>query len=333
VNRLFTSQDATDWLTAELEVQQWTAEREARQFIGRAEELRFVSGFWGRSLHLDDHDIGDDPDSPLWGMRHQIGASTIAIVGASGSGKSALLAKVATDLPIGGWFAERFEPARAYVQIGATPASERLPVCLLLLLAQLDPAAAQSLASNHSPDSLELDDVPNTWLAVLEKGMRLFGPLIVVDGLDRLQGQLIESQPMAWLPISMGDRVRVVLSAADDSFEATLLTRRPSTHVLSLGDLGRADALELVRGRVAAHHRAVPATVVDVLVCQATSPRWLVVATDLLLALMAHDYLVLRRLSAADVDPEIAIRRLLESVAAELPASLDGICRPTAWCG
>ncbi|MFI9452467.1 DUF4062 domain-containing protein [Amycolatopsis sp. NPDC052450] len=325
VNRLVTTQDATGWLTAELGVQQWTAEREARQFIGRADELRFVGGFWGMSLRPDEQDIGDDPNSPLWRMRHQVGASTIAVVGASGSGKSALLAKVATDLPIDGWLAERFEPARAYVQVGATSASERLPVCLLLLLAQLDPAAAQSLAEHHNPDSVELDDVLDTWLTVLERGTRLFGPLIVVDGLDRLRGQLIESQPMAWLPISLRDRVRVVVSVADDSFEATLLTCRPSTHVLPLGDLDRADALELVCSRVAAHHRAVPTTVVDVLVRQATSPRWLVVATDLLLTLMAHDYLVLRRLSAADVDPEVAIRRLLESVATELPASLEGI--------
>lgn len=322
VDRLFTGQDAADWLTAELEVQRWTAEREARQFIGRADELRFVSAFWNRS---HEQDFGDDPDSPLWQMRYQMGDSTVAIVGASGSGKSALLAKIATDLPISGWVTELFEPSRAYVQVGATPASERLPVCLLLLLAQLDPAAARSIASDRGPDSLELDDVLDTWLAVLEKGVRLFGPLIVVDGLDRLRGPLTESQPMAWLPITLGDRVRVVLSAADDSFEATLLARRPSTHVLNLGDLDRADALELVRDRVAAHHRVVPATVVDVLVRRATSPRWLVVASDLLLTLMAHDYLVLRRLPATDVDPEAAIRGLLESVAGELPASLDGI--------
>ncbi len=325
VDRLFTSQEVTGWLTAELEVQRWTAEREVRQFVGRADELRFVGGFWDRSLGPEEHDIGDDPNSPLWEMRHQVGDSTIAVVGASGSGKSALLAKVATDLPIEGWLAKRFAPTRAYVQVGATPASERLPVCLLLLLAQLDFAAACSLAEHHGPNSVELDDVLDTWLTVLEKGPRLFGPLIVVDGLDRLRGKLIESQPMAWLPVSLRDRVRVVLSAVDDSFEATMLTRRPSTHVLALGDLDRADALELVRSRVAAHHRVVPATVVDVLVRRATSPRWLVVATDLLLTLMAHDYLVLRRLAASDTDPEAAIRRLLESVAAELPGDLDGI--------
>lgn len=324
VDRLLTGHDAVDWLTAELEVQRWTAEREARQFVGRDDELRIVGQFWLR--HLSDHDIGDDPKNPLWQLRHQMGDSTIAVVGASGSGKSALLAKIATDLPIRGWTSDKFEETRAYVQVGATPASERLPVCLLLLLAQLDRAAAEAIARDRGPDSLELDDVLGAWLAVLEQGTRLFSPLIVVDGLDRLHGSLTESQPMAWLPITLRDRVRVVLSAADDSFEATLLTRRPSTHVLRLGDLDRADALELVRGRVAAHHRAIPAAVVDALVRRATSPRWLVVATDLLLTLMAHDYLVLRRLEQAeDVDPEVAIRHLLESVAAGLPADLDGI--------
>ncbi len=61
-----------------------------------------------------------------------------------------------------------------------------------------------------------------------------------------------------------------------------------------LGDLNHRDATELVRSRVAEHHRTIPHAVAARLVSRSMSPRWLVVATDLILTLMAYDYLSLR---------------------------------------
>jgi hypothetical protein len=321
----FEAEGATAWLDTELAAQRQAAQREAQRFVGRTEETAYISGFWGRLHDFDRTDTGDDPESLLWRLRMQVGDTTLAVVGPSGCGKSALLAKAATDLRMRRLLDLAYTDTRAYVQVGATRASERLPVCLLLLLAQLDMPAARSIADAHNADDLELGDVLDRWLDTLAKGFRLSGPLIVIDGLDRFKGALTESQPLAWLPITLGDRARVLVSAVEDSVEAKLLGLRPSTYVLSLGDLTGHDAAELVRKRMAAHHKAPPSTVVELLVGRSTAARWLVVATDLLLSLMAHDYLVLRNLDDATVDPEMAVRALVESVAGSLPARLDGI--------
>lgn len=324
LDQVFTGEAPGTWLDAELAAQRWAAERETQHFVGRKAELDFISEFWTYRLGFDS-EFGDDPHSPLWKLRQRLGDTTLGIVGGSGSGKSALLAKAATDLVIAGPSGLEDTAPRAYVQVGATTASERLPVCVLLLLAQLDPDAARSVAEQHSAESLELTHVLDLWLRRLAASTRLFGPLIIVDGLDRLSGSLTETQPLAWLPITWGDRVRVLVSAAEDTFEANLLNLRPATQVLRLGDLNRQDATELVRTRVAAHHRTIPAAVASRLVSRSTSPRWLVVATELLLTLMAYDYLVLRKRSDDDMDPEVALRLLLESISEQLPSELDGL--------
>lgn len=324
IDQVFKAETPGNWLDAELAEQRWAAEREAHQFVGRQEELDFISQFWAYRSGIDD-EFGDDPKSPLWRMRQQLGDTTLAIVGSSGCGKSALLAKAATDLRITMQLSFEWTGPRAYVQVGATTASERLPVCVLLLLAQLDPAAARSVANRYDAENLELDHVLHLWLEKLGGSGRLAGPLIVVDGLDRLSGSLTESRPLAWLPITWGDRVRVLVSAAEDTFEATLLTKRPSTKVLRLDDLNHQDATELVLSRVAAHHRAIPQAVAARLVSRSTCPRWLVVATDLMLTLMAYDYLTLREAPDAGVDPEVALRLMLEVIAGQLPRELDGL--------
>ncbi|MFS8103844.1 DUF4062 domain-containing protein [Lentzea alba] len=324
LDRMFEAEAPGNWLDAELAEQRWATEREAHQFVGREEELEFIRRFWTYRYGVDS-EFGDDPDSPLWKLRQRLGNTTLGIVGSSGCGKSALLAKAATDMSISTLVAREDWAPRAYVQVGATTASERLPVCVLLLLAQLDPEAARSVADRYDAESLELAHVLDLWLQKLAAGRRLFGPLIVVDGLDRLRGSLTESQPLAWLPITWGDRVRVLVSAAEDTFEATLLNVRPATKVLRLGDLNHRDATVLVRSRVAAHHRTIPRAVAERLVSRSKSARWLVVATDLMLTLMAYDYLTLREAQDNDLDPEVALRLMLEETGGQLPPELDGL--------
>lgn len=315
-----------DWLDDELEAQRWAAEREARQFVGRAEDIKLISAFWDPFRRIESLNVsGDDPHNPLWKLRRRLNQTVLGVVGTPGSGKSALLAKAATDIEFTDTEGFGTPLVRAYVRVGTTAASERLPVCLLLLLAQLDPDAARGVAIPKNPEGLRLDAVLPAWLTALHHGSWVLEPLIVVDGLDRIQGSPTDILPLSWLPISLDGKVRVLVSAVEETVEAALLRTRPSTLVHTLGALSPADATALVRGRVAAHHRTLPPGIVEQLVGTSTLPRWLVVATDLLLTLMAYDYLALPTPSAAAGDAQAALRQLLRSTAHDLPADLDAI--------
>lgn len=311
------------WLEEELNFQLLTAREEARQLVGRSDELEYVARHWDILNFLDYPFTGDNPRNPLWRVLVRKDRSTIAVLGESGSGKSALLAKVAMDLEIPD-LADRPLTRRAYVSAGLTAVSERLPVCILLLLAQLEPNAAREIAARHSPETLSLDDVIGAWRTALNAASYLDPVLIVFDALDQIVSGVAETTPMNWLPTTLGDRVRVVISAIDDSFEGVMFRRRPDTHVLELGALPPADAETLVRSRIAARHRTLPAAALTPLLARPRSARWLVVATDLLLTLMAHDYLALRDAPAGS-DGAVALRRLLADVAADLPPGLDDL--------
>jgi hypothetical protein len=134
-----------NWVDSELSTQLWAAERETQHFVGRGEELDFISRFWSDSLTSIHMEAGNDPKNPLWRLRRQFVPTALAVTGSSGFGKSALLAKAATDLALIGPLHDSYSPVRAYVQVGLTAASERVPVCVLLLLAQFDPAARAQL--------------------------------------------------------------------------------------------------------------------------------------------------------------------------------------------
>ncbi|MFS8100573.1 DUF4062 domain-containing protein [Lentzea alba] len=313
-----------DWLTDELRAHRWAAEQEAEHFVGRADELSHINEYWDYRTHLSDMSSGDDPDHPVFRRRKQFAPTALALVGPSGSGKSALMAMAATRMKFHGLAGYEITE-KAYVRVGATPASESIAVCVLLLLAQLEAERAQEIARRHGPAELRLDDVLEPWLETLRGSMRLHGPLVVVDGLDRFGGELTESHALAWLPIDLGDRVRLLVSAAEGSFEADLLRVRPATQVMDIGELRVRDAVVLVAKRLTGHHKAVPAALVQRLVSRSTFARWLVVASELLATLMAHDYMVLRNADLGGTDPEVALRQLLEETVEDLPPDVGDL--------
>lgn len=282
-----------DWLAAEVRAHRWAAEQEAQQFVGRDAELGWISDHWS----------GAHP-SP----------TTLALVGPSGSGKSALMAMAATRMTFPG-------QARAYVRVGAAT-SKTVEMCVLVLLAQVDPATAQAIARRRTPADLTLDDVLEPWLAAVRGPVRQAGALIVVDGIDSFRGAMDESPSLAWFPLDLSDHARVLVSATDDSFQADLLRRRPATRVLDIGDLSTKQARALVVQRLEQHHKAVAPALVRRLVSRSTVARWLVVASDLLTTLVAHDYVVLRRAGRRTTDPGAALRLLLETVVDDLPSDV-----------
>ncbi|MGW6932426.1 DUF4062 domain-containing protein [Lentzea sp. NPDC054927] len=313
-----------DWLAEEVRAHRWAAEQEAQHFVGRQAELGRIGTFWDFMQQKYLWGKGDEANNPVHRRRVQFAPTALALVGPSGCGKSALLAMAATRMEF--WdIGVKAEPVRAFVRVGATPASRNVAVCVLVLLAQLDPDAARAVAARHTPESLTLDDVLEPWLAVLRAGWRGNRPVVVVDGIDRFDGLMTESTPLAWLPIDLGDRVRLLLSAAEDSYEAEMLGLRPATEVMHVGELRLQDASALVARRIADHHKAMPAALIERLVQRSTTARWLVVASDLLTTLTAHDYVVLRNVDQREADPEAALRALLATVVEDLSPDLGDV--------
>ncbi|WP_280493243.1 DUF4062 domain-containing protein [Nocardia asiatica] len=328
VQRITWQDLATDWLQHELDAHRWAAQREAKHFVGRRSELEFVQKFWSQNFLFGEFDdVGDETGSPLHALRIRRHNSMIGILGDSGSGKTALMAKIALDveiLSLGERISKR-PAARAYCQVGATVASTRLAVCLLILLAQLDPEAAHEIAENTTADTVALSDVLDRWIAKLESAVPMFGPIVIVDGIDRLGDSLVEAQSISWMSTSFGDRARFIVSAESSSAEAQMLRLRPLTEILEIGQLELEDARALVVGRSRAHHKAIPDLVVDQLTGRSTTARWLSLATELLLTLMRHDYLVLKNIEKRIADPQQAVRQLLIDVSENLPADLDDL--------
>ena len=320
VAELLVLRPALPWLEAELDAHRSAAVAEAAAILGRAEDMGLIAGFWISPDQLTN--AGDSRESPLGMLRKQHGRQTLAVVGPSGVGKSSLLAWAAVSprahegMPT--------SSVRAYVRVGLTVLSRRPAVCLLVLLAQLDGDAAARVAAAIDPDALQMTDVLAPWCQALAD--QPCAPLIVMDGLDRLESpDAIESIRLGWIPVEPGDQARFLVSTVDEPVLTDVLEVRPSTCLHWLAPLKPNEAMDLVRQIVRAHHRRLPEPVVRVLCSVPRLPRWVVVAADLLVKLMAHDYLALGQSRTPDTAPHEAIAAVLAATSAELPGDLEDL--------
>ena len=315
ISKLLVLRPVQSWLETELRAHNSAAADQAEAFVGRGKDMELVAGFWTSPDPL--FHAGDSDQNPLGTLRKRNGRQTLAVVGPAGVGKSSLLAWAAVSLQGSLGFGRR-----AYVQGGLTALSRRPSVCLLVLLAQLDPGAAARIAAAIDPEALQMTDVRPTWCEALVAQPR--APLVILDGLDRLEGPgAPESTRLEWMPLELGGRARFLVSTVDVPVLIDVLRVRPSTYVHWLAPLAPSEVADLVRQRVAAHHRRLPEPVVAALCSIPRLPRWVVVATDLLLKLMAHDYLVVGQPQARDVEPHEAIAAMLEATCVDLPEDLE----------
>jgi len=135
------------WLDDELQLQALARKVLGDYFVGRAGEIERIRTAWVRDFQSDRW--GDDLSTEIGQLRPRWDNDAIAVLGDSGIGKSALLAFVAQSVTIAHEFEDHFRAILGaggipsiHVSVGVTPASCRLPVVLVLLLAQLDLDAA-----------------------------------------------------------------------------------------------------------------------------------------------------------------------------------------------
>lgn len=317
--------DATNWLDTELKAQEAHRRRLSSAFVGRRDEIETIRRFCD-PMNLDgmlDGVVGDDIRNPVGRLRWERSPRRLSVLGPSGAGKSALAARAVDVLREEGSDAPLGSPQVSFVSAGVTAASDRLAVCLLVLLAQLSAGTANELADRLGPDEIDLQDVLGPWLAAFDGGASR--RVAVIDGVDRLRAEPDQSITLSWLPPTLQFQNRIIVTAAEETLSYVVLRTHTGGRVLDLGELSAEDAVELIRGRVEAHHRALPDGVEELLVDRSCLARWLVVATDLLLTLSSYDYETVERAVAEGIDPERAVAELVRSVARGLPTALEGL--------
>ncbi|MXP20178.1 hypothetical protein GIY30_02180 [Gordonia sp. HNM0687] len=314
------------WIAEEVGLHRGRMEEEADNFRGRADVLEA----------LEDHRGRPDPFGRAWRLgdevnefsrlRMRFADSMVAVLADPGAGKSALLAKIACDgnLSTVPHRAIHDRSDRAYCRVGITPRSTRLAVCLLVLLAQLDPDLAERVASQHDPDGLRLGDVLPSWIECLGPPRLGSEPTIIVDGLDKMASTDSESYSLAWMSTEMVQGAYFVVSANNGSPAAHIVRTRPLTTVFELNPLSPEDARLMVSGAIARHHRSLPELLIRRLAHKSANARWLSIATQLLLTLSRHDYHSLRN-EDSSADPQVRLRAMLSRTIEQLPADLEDL--------
>jgi hypothetical protein len=176
-------------IRAELEVHEstpvWQQEDRDHEEFGRDRS----AGFVGREDVLAALDNPADPPAP-----------PVLMVGAPGSGKSAVLAELARRLRTRG---ERNVVVRF---IGATPRS----VEVRTLVQDLTATLRQRRGGGDPDPPLGTDAAVSAFRSELDRPWQGCGTVLVIDGLDQLAGGVVD---LAWLPAEATPGVQVVLSA------------------------------------------------------------------------------------------------------------------------
>jgi telomerase protein component 1 len=202
-----------DELAVERSYHEAFIETRVQRFIGRADLL-------GR---MSDYASGD-------------GQSVLAVVGAPGSGKSALLAKFAREY-------SRDHPDAFVLThfIGASPGSTDIRQTLLRL--------SREIAQRINLDVRIPEDFQELWQEfrqLLERGGSQGRLVLVIDALNQLD-DANDPQALHWLPASLPPDVRVIVSVVEGDFLSALKRRRPAPEEIVVGPLSDDERRLVVR--------------------------------------------------------------------------------------
>lgn len=188
-------------------------ETRVQRFIGRADLLGRMSAY-----------ADDDNQSPL------------VIAGAPGSGKSALMAKLARDY-------SRDHPGAFVLAhfIGASPGSTDIRQTLLRL--------SREIARHYNIDARIPDDFQELWQEFrkfLERAGSQSKLVLLIDALNQLD-DVNDPQALHWLPANLPAGVRVIVSTLEGDFLSSLKRRRPAPEEIVVGPLSDDERRSLVR--------------------------------------------------------------------------------------
>lgn len=324
-----------DWLARELAAQREHSRALREAMVGRGRTLNeineFLTDFMPTMESMDSEarkiDLSELTPAERDCIAHT--STSLTLTGAPGVGLSTLIAR-ATEAPAR-WSSDpqKFmakitgegDPGPrlcAVVHIGATRYSASPAVALLLLLAQLDWPTANQLAS-VGPEQLSLNEVLERWLEALRRLPPMEKAVIALDGLDFLRAHDGLPKVWAWMPLDVGDSAVFLASTRTGSVYAEILNARPGNTFLQVMDMTEHEGKHLVADRAARRHHLLPVSVGSSLVGRSRNPRWLTLATDILLTLTGQEYRLLRHPALQEYDAEEALEVLLNVEAERLP--------------
>ena len=173
-----------------------------RYFVGRAEPLERIANY-----------LPEGSGKPL------------AVIGPSGSGKSAVMAKAVEKVTSGWWRVASDTPGLICRFIGATPASSDLVQLLRNLVAEIrrrypapmatEPASreGEKAKPNDSEIPFEYSPLINAFHEVLKRPTAERPLFLFIDALDQLTTSH-NAHSLTWLPGSLTSHVRLIVSAA-----------------------------------------------------------------------------------------------------------------------
>jgi WD40 repeat protein len=229
-----------EWQWREYAHQQFANER-AQNFAGRAEILQQIARYTAPRREQESGEL------PQYG-----GSSPLIILGAGGSGKSALLAKAAIDAT-GRAQAQGTVLVQRYV--GGVPGSESLMALLGTLIVDISRYYGQPEPS--LPDSAKA--LAEAFRAVLEHASPERPLIVLIDALDQLE-ETEGAWALGWLPQQLPEHVRIVVSARADTGVAQAAQMHSPQGVVNVHpmtpDDGAAMLESLLSGRRAAWFNA-----------------------------------------------------------------------------
>jgi WD40 repeat protein len=210
------------------------------------------------------------------------GRSSLLVTGASGSGKSALLANFAAkcrtlypDAKVASYF------------IGASPGSSNLHTVLSALCRHL--LESESDVSDLPTDPLR---AKRAFQAVMREAASEYRVIVILDGLDQLEDSLSAAAGL-WFPFVLPVGVKLVSSGAPSQLVEALKRRFEPDKVLQLDDLTRGERTELVRQHLALRQKRLPTDLISRLVDETARadsrlPLYLLVALEELFLFGSH---------------------------------------------
>jgi tetratricopeptide (TPR) repeat protein len=186
----------------------------------------------GRQAYLDQLD--------LYAQR---GGPPLAVLGESGSGKTALLAYWAVQ------YRQTHPDEMVFMHfIGATPNSTQLGAMLLRTMGELK--RCFSLPGDLPTDPVWIRHYFPQWLETAASNGRV---VLVIDGLNQLEdaGDALE---LSWLPQQLPENIRLILSSHSNKFQEELARR--SYRTLEVQPLEVAERKQLIKKYLAQYSKA-----------------------------------------------------------------------------
>lgn len=281
---------------------------------------RLGAGFVGRTALLEQAKalaLSPAAEGAPWGL---------CVTGASGSGKSALFARLHQDLHQ--LLAAEPDLLLLSHAAGVSPRAGQVEWMLRRWVGELGTAIGETPALPEELKPEELEAAFRQWLHRATATRRV---VLLVDALNQFSGERARS--LSWLPTIWPANARFIATAIPGT-ETESLTRRPGAGLLELRSLDLTEAADVAAQVYARYHRTPNAEVLRELLARRTPeglpaaghPLWLSMALDLLNQLDGDDFQAAETsLESTDAGAGERLRRFVVARARALPVSVEGL--------